>query len=143
MKNWREPPQWIIQQCIIGGIVLGVFLAIQKRVAQAFSRGGIVGTLEAKALQVRPASTLLDIGNGWPIAGDLVAHVALAVDNLAVSGGIGDAIANGRRPGVQRPLDIASKDHHNLIAGGGLYRFRRQGQPEQKQNRNTRNRWVK
>src|SRR5258706_14947073 len=85
---------------------------------------------------------MVDVGNGWPVAGDLVAHVTLAVDNLSVSGGIGHAIANGRRPGVQRPLDIASKDHNNVIVSG-MYRFRRQGPHEQKQKSQNRNRRPK
>jgi hypothetical protein len=39
---------------------------VQKRIDQAFPAGGIAGTLEAKALQVRSAFPLVDIRNGRP-----------------------------------------------------------------------------
>ena len=105
----------MVQQCVIARIVLGVFLVFQQRKAQAFSGRRVAGALEAKALQVRSAFALIDIRNWRPVAGNLVAYVAPAEDDLAVGSRIGDTIANAGRPGVQRPSDIAAKDKDNLI----------------------------
>ena len=69
------------------------------------------------------ASVLINLGNAeiglgrhqaalaiFTRAGDLVANVTPAIDDLAVGSGIDDPIADGRRAGVQRPFDIAAKD---------------------------------
>jgi hypothetical protein len=100
MENRREPLQRMVQQRVIGRIVLGVFLMLQKRIAQAFSRQGVARGLEAQTFQVRSAFTLIDVRNRRPVAGDLVANVAPAVDQLAVGSGVGDAVPNGGRPRI-------------------------------------------
>src|SRR5215471_16260601 len=115
MENRGQPLQRMVQQRVIGRIVFGVFLVLQQRKAQAFSGRSVAGALEAKTLQVRSAFALIDIRNWRPVAGNLVAYVAPAVDDLAEGSGIGDTIANGGRPGVERPFDIAAKDKDSLI----------------------------
>ena len=102
MENRGQPLQRMVQQRVIGRIVLGVFLVLQQRKAQAFSGRSVAGALEAKALQVRSAFALIDIRNRRPVAGNLVAYVAPAEDDLAVGSRIGDTVANAGWPEIGR-----------------------------------------